>query len=75
MSVIQNEGSAKSTVINCITLGLANAGIAMRDLLISCTAGMLYGNVLIDTNEDEEYDVTNELTLSYLNSERKMDCL
>lgn len=51
--MLQNEGSAKSTVMNCICLALANAGIAMRDLLISCTVGTLNSKVLVDPNEDE----------------------
>jgi exosome complex component RRP41 len=59
VTVIQNEGSAKSAVMNCITLALVNAGICMKDLLISCTVGYENGRLLIDTNEEEEYEVSN----------------
>ncbi len=45
--------------MNCITLGLASAGICMRDLLVSCTVGTHNGNYIIDTNEEEEYDTAN----------------
>jgi len=53
VTVIQNEGSAKSAVMNCISLGLVNAGICMKDLLISCTVGTLNGKILVDINEEE----------------------
>ena len=52
VSVIENSGSAKSCVINSITMGLANAGICMRDLLVSCTVANYNGTYLIDTNEE-----------------------
>ena len=51
VTVIQNEGSAKSAVMNCISLALINAGICMRDILISCTVGSLNGKVLVDPND------------------------
>ena len=56
VSVIENEGSAKSCVMNCITLGLTNAGICMKDLLVSCTVGSHNGQYLVDTNDEEEYE-------------------
>lgn len=47
----------------------------MRDLLISCTAGYWNRNILIDTNEEEEFDLENELIVSYLPNEKKIDGL
>jgi ribonuclease PH len=47
----------------------------MRDLLISCTAGYWNRNILIDTNEEEEFDLENELIISYLPNEKKIDGL
>jgi len=41
--------------VNSITLALTQAGISMKDLLISCTAGTYNGSILIDTNEEEEF--------------------
>jgi exosome complex component RRP41 len=59
VTVIQNEGSAKSAVMNCISMALVNAGVAMRDLLVSCTVGMIGSRVLVDPNEEEEYEIVN----------------
>ena len=64
--MIENSGSAKSCVINSITMGLANAGICMRDLLVSCTVANYSGSYLVDTNEEEEYERDNEMIVSYL---------
>ena len=59
VTVLQNEGSAKSAVMNCISIALTNAGICMRDMLVSCTVGTMNTRILVDPNEDEEYDISN----------------
>ncbi len=75
VTVLQNEGSAKSAVMNCITLALSNAGICMRDMLVSCTVGTLNSRVIIDPNEDEEYEIANEFVISYLHDTNNLDCV
>lgn len=50
VTVLQNEGSAKSAVMNCISIALVNAGICMKDMLVSCTVGMLNAQVIVDPN-------------------------
>lgn len=37
--VLQDDGSVESAAINAISLALVNAGIPMKDLVISCSAG------------------------------------
>jgi exosome complex component RRP41 len=61
--------------MNCISLGLVNAGICMKDLLISCTVGTLNGKILVDINEEEEYEVANEFIISYLHGSKLIDCV
>ena len=75
VTVLQNEGSAKSTVMNCISLALANASIAMRDILLSCTVGTLNSEIVVDPNEEEEYELANEFVISYLPDSCTLDCL
>ena len=41
--------------MNCISMSLMNAGIAMRDTLVSCTVGTLSGKIVADPSENEEY--------------------
>lgn len=61
--------------MNCISLALVNAGIAMKDLLVSCTVGTLNSRVLVDPNEDEEYDIANEFVISFLPDTKYLDCV
>jgi exosome complex component RRP41 len=75
VSVIQNEGSAKSAVLNCISLALVDAGICMKDLVVSCTVGTLQGLTVVDTNEEEEYELANEFVVSYLQGSGTLDCV
>lgn len=75
VTVVQNEGSAKSAVMNCISMALVNAGVAMRDLLVSCTVGALNGRVVTDPNEEEERDLANEFVISYLRESQTLDCV
>ena len=73
--MIQNEGSAKSAVMNCISLALMNAGIAMKDMLVSCTVGMIGPRIIVDPSENEEYDLVNEFVISYLPGSQNLDCV
>ena len=50
VTVLQNEGSSKSAVMNSISMGLMNAGISMKDTVISCTVGMIGGQIMVDPN-------------------------
>jgi hypothetical protein len=75
VSVIQTEGSAKSAVLNCISLALVDAGICMKDLVVSCTVGTLQGLTVVDTNEEEEYELANEFVVSYLQDSGTLDCV
>ena len=59
--------------MNSITLGLASAGICMTDLLVSCNVGSFNGNYIVDTNDEEEYEIANEMVVSYLNNQSKID--
>ena len=41
--VMENDGSAKSAAFNAATLALIDAGIAMKDFVVSVNAGFLSG--------------------------------
>ena len=75
MSVLQNEGSSKSAVLNCISMALVDAGITLKDLIVSCTVGTIGGETVVDMTSEEEYDSTNEFVMSYLPGSRELDCL
>ena len=51
--VLQNDGSSKSAVFNVVTLALLDAGIPMKDFLVSVTVGSLHGQILTDLTWEE----------------------
>nr|KYP51340.1 Exosome complex exonuclease RRP41 [Cajanus cajan] len=48
VQVLQADGGTRSACINAATLALADAGIPMRDLVTSCSAGYLNSTPLLD---------------------------
>lgn len=54
VEILQQDGSPVSAAINAITLALVNAGIPMRDLVSSCTLGVMDNKtILVDLNNSE----------------------
>ncbi|XP_026431499.1 exosome complex component RRP41 homolog [Papaver somniferum] len=54
VQVLQADGGTRSACINAATLALADAGILMRDLATSCSAGYLNRTPLVDLNYVED---------------------
>eukprot|EP00252_Welwitschia_mirabilis_P024609 TRINITY_DN7351_c0_g1_i2.p1 TRINITY_DN7351_c0_g1~~TRINITY_DN7351_c0_g1_i2.p1 ORF type:complete len:214 (-),score=37.06 TRINITY_DN7351_c0_g1_i2:87-728(-) len=54
VQVLQSEGGTRSTCINATILALADAGVPMKDLVASCTAGYLNSTPILDLNYEEE---------------------
>ncbi|XP_026390437.1 exosome complex component RRP41 homolog [Papaver somniferum] len=54
VQVLQADGGTRPACINAATLALADAGIPMRDLATSCSAGYLNGTPLLDLNYVED---------------------
>lgn len=52
--VVQADGGILSAAINAGVLALADAGIPLRDLLASCSAGFLENQPILDMNSFEE---------------------
>lgn len=44
--VIQNDGSSKSAIFNAVTLALLDAGVPMKDFLVSTSTGIDNGVIL-----------------------------
>ncbi|CAD8134966.1 unnamed protein product [Paramecium octaurelia] len=71
--VIQNDGSSKSAVFNAITLALLDAGVSMKDFLVSVTVGLDQGNLIVDLTQEESKTAQGELTISYQSRKQKID--
>ncbi|KAJ3252078.1 Exosome complex component MTR3 [Boothiomyces macroporosus] len=57
VTVLESDGTFASLAgaITCASLALANAGIAMYDLVTGCSAGFIDNVSGLDLTEDEEY--------------------
>ncbi|KAK2197373.1 bifunctional Exoribonuclease [Babesia duncani] len=64
INVINADGALKAAVLNATCVALVDAGIALRDMISSCTAVYLNSRILIDPNQQESNASIVELTLS-----------
>ncbi|KAE8699791.1 Detected protein of confused Function [Hibiscus syriacus] len=60
---VQADGGTRSACINAATLALADAGIPMRDIVTSCSAGYLNSTPLLDLNYIEDSAVGADVTV------------
>jgi exosome complex component RRP41 len=56
IEVLEAEGGTRCAGITAASVALADAGIPMKDLVVSCAAGKADGNVILDLSEDEDKD-------------------
>ncbi|CAG7903103.1 unnamed protein product, partial [Brassica rapa] len=66
LQVLQADGGTRSACINAATLALADAGIPMRDLAVSCSAGYLNSTPLLDLNYVEDSAGGADVTVGIL---------
>ncbi|GKU87990.1 hypothetical protein SLEP1_g2309 [Rubroshorea leprosula] len=66
VQVLQADGGTRSACINAATLALADAGIPMRDIVTSCSAGYLNSTPLLDLNYTEDSAGGPDVTLGIL---------
>jgi exosome complex component RRP41 len=56
IEILEAEGGTRCAGITAASVALADAGVPMRDLVVSCAAGKADGNVIMDLSEDEDKD-------------------
>ncbi|MFH1420358.1 MAG: exosome complex exonuclease Rrp41 [Candidatus Aenigmatarchaeota archaeon] len=65
IEVLQADASTRCVGINAASLALADAGVPMRDLVASCSAGIVAGNVLLDIAGKEDTEGMLDLPVAY----------
>ncbi|KAL6618804.1 hypothetical protein ACP70R_033943 [Stipagrostis hirtigluma subsp. patula] len=78
VQVLQADGGTRSACINAATLALADAGIPMRDIVTSCSAGYLYLNYIEDSAGGPDVTVgilakMDKVTLLQMDAKLPMD--
>lgn len=66
VQVLQADGGTRSACINAATLALQDAGIPMRDIVTSCSAGYLNSTSLLDLNYVEDSAGGPDVTVGIL---------
>jgi len=56
IEVLEAEGGTRCAGITAASVALADAGIPMKDMVVSCAAGKANGEVIMDLSEDEDKD-------------------
>ncbi|MEM0481193.1 MAG: exosome complex exonuclease Rrp41 [Candidatus Aenigmatarchaeota archaeon] len=64
--IISSDGSTRVTALNAISISLALAGVAMKDLIAACTAGKYNGNLIIDLDQEEDNNGEADLAFAIL---------
>ncbi|KAG6542807.1 hypothetical protein Mapa_015711 [Marchantia paleacea] len=64
VQVLQADGGTRACCINAAALALADAGIPMRDLVASCSAGYLNSTPILDLNYLEDSGGGPDLTVA-----------
>jgi exosome complex component RRP41 len=64
--VLESDGGHKSAAFNAATLALVDAGIPMRDFVVSTTSGLLGSVAVLDLILAEEKKQNCEFMVAYL---------
>ncbi|BAT07056.1 exosome complex component RRP41 homolog [Oryza sativa Japonica Group] len=75
VQVLQADGGTRAACINAATLALADAGIPMRDIVTSCSAGYLCSTPLLDLNYIEDSAGGPDVTVGFLTKMDKVTLL
>ena len=66
IEVLQADASTRCVGLNAASIALADAGIPMRDLIASCSAGKVEGTVVVDVAGEEDCEGEVDLPIAYL---------
>eukprot|EP01103_Thecamoeba_quadrilineata_P000805 TRINITY_DN10708_c0_g1_i1.p1 TRINITY_DN10708_c0_g1~~TRINITY_DN10708_c0_g1_i1.p1 ORF type:complete len:248 (-),score=34.87 TRINITY_DN10708_c0_g1_i1:37-780(-) len=66
IQILQADGGMRSVAINAATLAIIDAGIPMREIVTSCSAGYIDGTPLLDLNSMEDSAGGPEVPVAYL---------
>jgi exosome complex component RRP41 len=75
IEVLQADASTRCVGINAACLAIADAGIPMRDLVSSCSAGIVGGNIILDVAGKEDTEGELDLPIAYYNKKKQITLL
>jgi exosome complex component RRP41 len=75
VEVLQADASTRCAAINAASLALADAGIPMRDLIASCSAGIVSGEIMLDIEGKEDTEGEVDLPVAYYPGKKEITLL
>ena len=75
VGILQAEAGTRTAAINAASVALADAGIPMRDLVASISAGKIEGEYVLDLVGKEEEMTECDLPIAYMPREKKISLL
>jgi len=66
IEVLEAEGGTRCAGITAASVALADAGVPMKDLVVSCAAGKANGNVILDLSEEEDKEGEADLPVAIM---------
>lgn len=64
--VLQADGGTRCASINAATVALVDAGIPMRDLVVSCASGKIDDRIILDLGDHEDKMGQADLPVAYM---------
>lgn len=76
VSIIQADAGTRCAAISAASMALADAGIAMKDVVSSVAVGHVNNDVVIDLNkEEEDIEGTSDIPMAYMPRMKKITLL
>jgi len=66
IEVLEAEGGTRCAGITAASVALADAGVPMKDLVVSCAAGKADGKVILDLSEEEDKEGEADLPVAIM---------
>jgi exosome complex component RRP41 len=73
--VLEADGGTRTACINAATVALVDAGIPMRDLVSSCAAGVMDGQIVLDLGDYEDKEGEADIPVAYMPKLEKITLL
>jgi exosome complex component RRP41 len=75
VEILQADASTRCCALNAAALALADAGIPMRDLVASCSAGKVKGELVLDIEGKEDSEGEVDLPIAYYPKKKEITLL
>jgi exosome complex component RRP41 len=72
MEVLQSDGGSRGAALSAASVALADAGIALRDLVAGCAAGKVEGRVVLDLNDAEDKEGEADMPVAIMPNLRRV---